>query len=421
MKISLYNLVLALPVIHVLANITTNYFPPGTINPGFFRMGYVAFVILWFVLRYNTPKTKVFILLFWFLGYNLILVLLNDSIRQPFINYLRLSLPFFLIPIGYTIVNDREKLNRLLYFYVIALFFLVSNYIIANIFGLGASAYIEDSLYQGGAGTGLTAELSIFTLVGISFYLLQNNKNKRKTVFYAVLIAVSVIVVLLTMRRGSILILIIGLIVTFYFINKKKQLIKITLLGGLSLLLLYPYYGDMLSDRYIVRTESRDGSLANYQIEARYLEIFWVFESIERNGVKQALFGTHNLNSATYFAKERGRHRELHVGYMAILHGSGLIGVLLFAFLLYGLLKEERLYYRRVGSDPYFQTLHSLFYTLIAGLLIYLITFRLAGFGFTTPVFLMLGSILGTLRQELKQKYNNVKHVVHSHFNQLGL
>jgi hypothetical protein len=385
-----------IPIIHAISNITTNYFPTGTINPGSIRV--IILLILISLFFYNYKKLyfgKLFFIIILFLGYNLFLVLLNQDLLSPIINWIRLSIPFLILFIGVVVVDSRKKFTILNKAIIISLSFYCVNYILSNLFGFGAAIYRE-SVFLGGAGAGLTNEMAIMVLISLSFLSVNKNKlsNKWKIFGYAV-ISLSIIIILITLRRGAYLVLFAGFIVYFYLKGVNKNDIKYIVISSIIILLLSPLYIYTFIDRIETRAESRDGSIANIQIERRYLELFWVPNSLNNHGVTGWLFGTHNLNSEKYFGG-----RPLHVGYMAILHGTGIIGLVLFGTIIIMLIKtlkyKSNLY--KNYNIEFNKELFVLNFALIIALLVYLLTSRLHGFTVTTPVFLIYGSTLGLLR-----------------------
>ena len=174
---------------------------------------------------------------------------------------------------------------------------------------------------------------------------------------------------------------------------------------GTLLALLFPFYGDTFIERFEHRASKREGSLLNYKIEGRYVEISRVIKEMKTEGIVRILFGTNNLNSAAYFERSGFGRRELHVGYMAILHGSGLVGLFSFFAVILALIKKEKEVYRPIRGIYYYRQLHALFYALIVAFLAYLLTSRLHGFPVTVPVFLMLGGLIGTMKEGCKSLF----------------
>lgn len=394
--------ILMIPVINVLANTTTNYFAAGTINPGFLRMLYLVGIIIFFLLHYKIPYNYFWGIIIIFLSYNFILVLFNPNLLSPIINFIKIALPFFMLIIGFTFISNQYRLNKLFKFYMIALCPLCLNYMVANIFGLGPSVYLEDSFYLGGASAGLANEISVFIIIGIIFLLMNNEKKWHY--FTIILIVFSMLIILLTLRRGAFLCLGAGILVVILLTDVKYKTLKYVMIACTLLAVLFPIYSETLNKRYEYRKIKRDGSLLNYQIEGRYIETGLVINEISNGEISKMLFGTYNLNSATYFGKKYGLFRELHVGYMAILHGSGFVGLLLFGSIFVSLSKNEQRYYRHLKKEYIYRQINALFFALIAVLSVYFITSRLHGFGVTIPVFLMIGGIIGTMKNKVALK-----------------
>lgn len=380
-----------LPIVHVMANITTNYYDPGTLNPGFIRSIYILAVILLTFYKSNIPAKSLFIITIVFLSYNFILVTLNENLLIPLINFFRLALPILLFFVGYSVINSKEKIDKLFKYYLLAMVLFFLNIIIANIFGIGESQYIDDTFYMGGARVGSANELGVYILIALAF-LLTSNQRKWKW-FTILLIAGSTIIILVSMRRGAYLTLGGGMMIFTYLVGlERKKILYYLFLAGVILMALYPFYSTPFIERYEHRKISREGSLMNIETEGRFIELEDVPVSLSAGGVQKWLTGTHNLNSETYW-----HGRELHVGYLAILHGSGLIGLGLFMLLIYALFNKGRRVYLRSINSQYNKTLLALYFSLIISLLFYLVTSRMHGFSLVAPAFLMMGSIMGTI------------------------
>ncbi len=397
-KIHLSFFVFMLPVVHVMANVTTNYFDPGTFNPGFIRTIYITVVILLAFYKFNIPEKSLFLIAIVFLTYNLVLVFLNEEFLTPLINFFRLSLPILLFFVGYSVINNQERLDKLFKYYLLALALFLVNIVIVNIMGIGESQYVDDTFYMGGARVGSANELSVFILIALTFILI--NDQKRWNWFSILLIAGSTIIILVSMRRGAYLTLAGGMIIFTYLIGfTSKKILRYLVFAGIILVALYPIYSTPLIERYEHRKITREGSLANIEIEGRFQEMEDVPVSLTAGGVSKWLTGTHNLNSEKYW-----KGREIHVGYLAILHGSGLIGLGLFLLLIYTLFNKGWRVYKRTKNSKYHKIHLALYFSLIISLLLYLVTSRMHGFNLVAPVFLMMGSIMGTITKNINSR-----------------
>jgi len=395
--IKVEHLIWLIPIIHGIANVTTNYFPSGTLNPGSLRL-LLFILIAGATLLYfkRVPYPKILAAIALFILYNLILVLLNKDVLPPLLNWIRMSIPLLFLFVSSMLVTDKQKFSLLNKSFILVLSVYCGNYIIANLFGFGTSIYEEDSFFIGGAGNGLTNEMSVITLIAFS-YIKGHEVSRFWKVFGSIMIVVSIIIILVTLRRGAYLTLFLGFVTYFVYMGISGRDLKIVFASLVLLALSSPLYIDTFIERYELREDSRDGSIANIEVESRYMELFWVPEALNNLGLKGWLFGTHNLYSESYFGG-----RPLHVGYMSILHGSGLIGLtLFFLILLYIVYLLKVTIYRSEIYNSYYQELYALNIALIVCLMAYLLTSRFHGFPVTIPVFIVLGATLGQLNTEL--------------------
>lgn len=217
MNSKIYKAVLLLPVINALANVTTEYFPPGTFNPGSLRLVYMLGLSTYILFNYKIIHIKIVNILSIFLIYTLILVLLNNNLIIPIFNYLKIISSMLLVVVGYTIIDEYEKLQQLFKYYMIAFFILNMNFVIANIFGIGHSAYLEDSFYSGAASAGITNEISLYFLIALAFLFILPKHLKQWRIIIISLMLIAAVVILLMLRRGAMLTLTSGLLVFLLF------------------------------------------------------------------------------------------------------------------------------------------------------------------------------------------------------------
>lgn len=405
-NIKLVTLVYLMPIIHAIAQSTTNYFPPETINPGSLRLVYLLVAIIIIFSKNKLAPKKLLVLTLFFIVYNLILVLINENIITPLINLIRLSIPLMILFVGYTVIDNNYKLNNLFKAYLIALLILIINFIVANIYELGGSTYVEASFYIGGAGVGVANELAVLIICAITFIIYNHEKKWKITAI--ILTIIGMIVILISLRRGAFIIIAGSLVVFMIISSYRYSIIKYALLFCTIMLVLFPIYGNLLMQRYEARIDNRAGSLANYEVEARYSEFYIVPETLTREGLAAWLIGTHNLNSEEYFGG-----RPLHVGYLSILHGSGLIGLALYFIYMWFIFYKGHTYYIRSPIPNRNRLIYKLFLILILSIFIYLLTSRLHGFDVTFLAYMMLGALLKNLKMESICKLQRDENTIH--------
>ncbi len=380
--------VLFLPIIHAISQITTNYFDEGSFNTGMARAVILLIFLLVFFLKNKVTNNHKLNIVFIFIIYNGILIIFSEDIFTPLSSLLKLVISLLMIFVGMSTITNMFLFKKLLKNFIISLILLDLNYLIANIFDLGKSTYLDDSFYLGGASHGLTNEIALLVIVAIVYVSLEDQQRKR--LFNIIVAILSIAIMLVVMRRGAFLTLGGGLL-TFLFVSNQKKNMKYIAIVSIILLLISPLFVDLFVERLEFRAESRGGSVLNYENEARYMEIFDVIADIERGGILQALFGTHNMNSANYFPT----HRELHVGYTAIFHGSGFVGIVLFLLIIIKLIKIQKEKKVLNSNVKDYRNINGLFYAVLVALLFYLISSRLPGFTFIFPFSLLIGSIYG--------------------------
>lgn len=392
-KIKLIYLFLALPIIHVLAQVTTNYFDESIISTGDIRVILSIIILSLLLFKYGIYKNYINILIILFCTYNALLVIFDGGNIAAIINLIRMSLPLITFMVAYKYINSKEQLLKMTKIMCVCLAIYSLSYVFANIFDLGVSTYLEDSFYLGGAGYGATNEIAIMSVLAFSLFF--SKLPKHWNLFNIITIGISLAIVLLVVRRGAYLTLGISLLVLLYFYGINKKIIISVSSISIFLLLSFPLYGDIFLERLNTRTVNQDGQLIELEEEGRYMELKSVPATLSKEG--KWIIGMYNLRSEDYFGG-----RPIHVGYLSILHGSGLIGLALFLLLLLKFMMEPYNYFKRMEKSNINSNYMAIYYAVFAGLLVYLISSRLHGFTVTFPVFMIMGSILGYFKKSNK-------------------
>ena len=143
----LIGFLILVPIINGLASVTTNYFPPATTNPGFFRIILLLlFIILAFPRSYvpnYINNAIIFFVLYWYL-----LIPFSSNIQYNLIQSPKVILSLLLFPFAYYYINTINRFKLLLGFMLVAWSFFILNFFIANIYNIGYHGY-------GGAGSSL--------------------------------------------------------------------------------------------------------------------------------------------------------------------------------------------------------------------------------------------------------------------------
>lgn len=386
-------IVLSSPLIHSIADSTTNYFE-GEISTGLIRG-----VLLLVVLLLLSGHLKFKGITFWiyiFLFYTAFLIPTSSNILAALNEYVKVFISMMMFPIGYYLINDLNKLNKIISYIYLGALIIILQLIIAQIFSLGDSVYLEDSFYLGGGIVQVTYTLVLVVLISpISF--LQKNNKQTDVVKYLIILS-SILITLIALRRISIAALVGGYIVFLLYSGHKKYLLKYSLIGVLFLVALYPFYGAEL-DR---RIDARNMGERQITEESRFGETIAVYEEIMYGDIEHILFGSDLYNSGEYFANHPsyyfifGGGRQLHVDYNIILHGAGIIGF--FFYLIVHLKILLKIYKTKADtSNRLSKEFKAILYSLFFILVFIPLSGSISGVGFRSTLFLLLGSMISIL------------------------
>lgn len=409
MNKSLISFICFLPLINILVDIFTSDkgFHLGDIR------ALVIFILVFIFFSKNYIKLDgLTVLIIVFLLYLFILVLLSSNFNYSFFNnYTKVFLSYLMFPLGFYIINNYSRLLKLNYSIILMGLVLIINYVLAQVFKFGKSDYLEDSFYTGAVGAGTTSMLVLPVIIMPFFtFLLQNEKKYKKYLVYGVAF-ISVIIVLIMVKRAAI-IGIAGAVLTLVFLLKEQRrsaISRIILITGF-LFMFYPLYENVLMERVQARSYERN----KFEKESRYAESNIVFSEFTNGSLKHKLFGTECFNSPDYFSDFFAYNRQLHVDYMVLLHGSGIIGLIIFLTIyLMMTLKMNRFSKLSLSlaenSHDMLIIIHvrALFISLIVASLLVSFSGGLAYFSLRALFLLYLGGLLGFIRSKIMINENS--------------
>lgn len=324
----------------MLATLTTNYFPAGTLNPGTARAFLIFVFLVYFISRkFILNSLNVSVLLF--LLYLFILVILSSNRAGGMYTYLRVFISFMMLPVGYYYFNSIERYKQLHIAFAISLFLFVANMLIANIFKLGTSDYLEESIYFGAGRVNITKAMSVLILISPVSLLLFKKGIWRN--IYIILVVTSIVIVLIGIKRSAIISLVVGLTVYFLFSPQKVKAIRLGILLSLFLFMASFYFLDTFYARLEARGEQVEILDEGFgEQEGRFSEVSMVVNDFEKRSFFNKMFGIEVFNELKYY----GIKRVLHTDYMILLHGAGYLGLFWYLFILLSIT-----YYSKLGSQ----------------------------------------------------------------------
>lgn len=388
---AVFFLFIASPLIHAIADSTTNYFE-GDLTPGVIRGG-IYFVAVYLVSGYVKFKG----ITLWIYIFLLYLGLLVPFSSNPFATlneYTKVYISLMMFPVGYYMFDDLEKLKSLIKYSFFGASFIIIQLLVAQLFNVGNSVYLEESFYLGGALVQVTYTLVFIVIIGfVSFRPELNNDSKR---FKYLIILLAIILTFIALRRISIAALIGAVCVFIFFSQHKIKFTKYIALTILVLALTFPFYGDLLMSRANYRFKN----LSDFSDENRIGETLAVSSEIQDARFDQIIFGTELFNSTQHFKNNPeyynvfGGGRQLHIDYNIILHGSGFLGFLLYMTIHFKIFAKVKNLKLSIYAKDYKAVAFSLLFLLI----FFPFSGSISGVGFRSILFIFLGSIISVTK-----------------------
>ena len=166
-------------------------------------------------------------------------------------------------------------------------------------------------------------------------------------------------------------------------------------------------------ETFYKRFESRTTERNDLQNEGRFKEIFYIVEEFQNSSPIKVLFGTEPFNSDVVMVKYFGRKRRLHVDYNILIHGTGIVGLMIYFLLYYNLFRTAIRHKKRFASFK--NSIYGLYlkenYALVTSVLVLSLIMGFSGglqfISYRIMLFLTIGYYLGDLihfKSKLKEK-----------------
>jgi len=297
--------------------------PKGSIATQLIGTLILLTTIYYFIRHYIS--TNLFNILLAFLLYISFLSIFSSKFLYSLSNIASAAIWMLVLPISFFLINNISRFKKLLNSIALIGVLYIINIIISTVFGITGKSYSREIFQVGNLFTeGLNS--MAYILVATPLIIHFRPKNKRVIFILAIIIFVLVFVQL---KRISILAILTGLMIQIIY-SKNRISIAFGLIASVIIMLVaFPLYENILSVQYKVR--ERRLTTVNIEEEGRYQETFHAFnETIFSNDLKLFLFGKEVFNSPGNYANGRFGPRMIHNDYNMILHGSGVIGLLLF-------------------------------------------------------------------------------------------
>lgn len=394
-----YLFVLFIPILNSIAANTTEIFSKDLLSTGFVRALLLGVFALFFIAKkYSVNRVNIFLLIF--LMYFLILSFLSSDLILSFTLYIKLFLGVIMFPIGYYYINSKDKILALMKVFLIVLVIYLINILISNILKIGTSDYLEDSFYFGTGRVNVTKAmllLIIFTPLTLSYL---NNRFLLYLIYF-----LGTAIAIIGIKR-SVLLSGLSSLLIYSFLNRKKTyfikgMLALTF-GIIVFIIFFPSLTDIFLQRLDARNERIYVTEESLSEEARYNEVTQVIETWQKGSIKHKIFGSEFFNDRSFFKT----NRILHIDYMILLNGSGILGIFLWFLTFWIIIKEKNKYYRYLKNEEFFDIMNTIFYMLLAAQLLMSISSTIYSIDIRSIIFLYWGAMIGTMRTSyLELKY----------------
>ncbi len=397
------NLIYTLPVISIVFEIFQSFFPGlsgvmGLRNYSFFL------ILLYLNIKYFSIGFKFIPALFLFMIYLLLVLMINNVEFKEYSDWVRAFDCKMLLPLGFALTSTYDHIKEFNKRLMITNVLFVISIVIFSFLGIGENQYGGDS----GFSVGRFSFNSIYTgsfLLIILPIVYTDIKGKAAKNALALLGLCTLVILVLSVRRTSVIFIIISSLVYTYIF--RDQLSKIVLRAILVIILLiaaFPLYQDMLLKQVAARSNVfNERGVKNLQEETRLEESIAVWdERILSPDIKLLLFGKYLFDSPGHYDGGTHGERPLHLDLNVILHGSGIIGlILLLSF--YGNLFYKSFMMKAKLDHQNEKLLIGAFFGMYFSHLFLLISGGMLTITFNIISYTYMGGILGLYRNKMAE------------------
>jgi hypothetical protein len=381
-------------IYNILIDVLSLFAPPG----GFIAIvrGVVLFTFFFYVfMNFNKANIVVRIIIIYSI-YAFILVLFSSKFLYSFRTYTKIIISILYFWVGYSVIVDINQLKKLTKSIIWVMLIMIVNTLVVNSLGYKNDIYGENQLISSGNLEGQTWNIATYCLLLLPLINHFERIQVKRYIIYSVSFVLFVMM-LFNLSRIPLISFLFGYFIFFVFIKYKKKIF--------DFLILVLFFGIILNifiwDTYLKQIEIRSGSyeLGSYKKEGRYLETFYVFDEIfSFESITKSLFGKEFLNSPGNYANGKFGNRQLHSDYNNLLHGSGIIGLLLYLAIFMSIYRKYFVIKKYLPkNDSTVDLLKSIFHVFFFVPFVISISGQMYDITFRLIDFLFLGAILRVL------------------------
>lgn len=297
-------------------------------------------VIMLFLLYYNFLKNRfwgAFGYIYLYLLFLFVLtVLTSTNLPYSFKMLIKYAEELLFLPVSFCLFSGKDYIDKMWKVMKVMLVLFIANYLIANIFHLGGSLYVE---VEGGDTGNIEDEGHYICACFCAIMPLALMKKDQNRMIWGVATAFAIALVLSTMKRTSMICVIVPFLIyawyRFWFKLKYDGMQSVLSVKRIivSVLLIFVFFSFVQSFHEIIekRFEERSERFGNnLEKEGRVLELRYIYNDIIVNGDFQTfLFGKETFNTVRTYANGKFGKRMIHENYGIILNGTGVVGLMI--------------------------------------------------------------------------------------------
>jgi len=405
------NFVYLLPIINIITDaFTFSASGAGSVFAiwrGVIQYGFFA-IVMFRKPQIHSVSKVIFILI----GYWLVLVVLSSEIATSFRIYTAVCLSLVMFPVGYNCISTFDDLKKLHNSLMVVLIIFGGYAVLSNFLEVGYTQYMHGSRDVIGVGWA-DAQLYCAPFILVLYPLMAEIGIKRKKLVNALLLC-TFLLLLISLRRSAVGIAMLGYVLLFYQTGQLKSLAKyivpvVVVAGALFLIFREP-----IMERVALR-EDKFSSSYDVSEEKRYLETILVWTDLANaESLTTSVFGTELFNSRGNYGDGALGTRVIHIDYNLILHGSGVLGLILYIGIYILLLWEAKriqakLVIAGLMKDKRVKLLQKMIVTFTIMSFVIGFSGQLATPTFRVITFLYLGAAFSILKNMLNNSLNGQK------------
>jgi hypothetical protein len=355
----------------------------------------IFLIVIFLIIKYFKLAVQFNVYLIIMMIYLMVLLAVTHAELEQVNDFVRVMDGKLALPLGYILTSSYVHIQALNKKLLITNVLFSISIIIFSILGIGENQYGANSGFNVGYFNHGIIYTGSFLLIILPIIFFDYKGKLAKYVIPTIGI-ITLVILVLSVRRTSVVIVGIGLIFyMYYFRDQFSKILKNLIAIAIMLALTFPFYQEILFKQF----QARSGEMtANLQEETRWVESVAVFnERILNPDLRVLLFGEHLFDSSGNY--DNGIHglRPLHLDLNLMLHGAGLVGLILFVLFYAHIL--HKYYSLKIKLDlPNEKLLHASFLGMYFAHIFLLFSGGMLSITFNLISMMYMGAILGLFR-----------------------